>query len=336
MCDPQTFLKKLAFLIAREGMVAELLADEKLAFKFFLGSAEEPLLKTFAANVGDAYQNDLSFDGTTGKKRSEQVQLTTEIHLYEMLARRDDGPATLRSAKKLLGELLGWMLGGSQGQDTMDRLVTMPGGHPRPAAVNPDGSLVLAICQDSPSNVLGLADIDPWECPTAGFGHLFHEGSYETNIKVPKGPLFEQVRGAFNLPAPDVKLTERGETMAMSPVSRTHMAINREGAAWRLYDLGSSNGTILRRHMKNGASVLIIAGIGKGNERFCPPDFFDAPGDAALLKNRDDVLILKPGTGFAIQEDDEICLGFLLAKKRRRLEIAPLEGSIFLRVLSAS
>lgn len=331
--DWQSYCNRpLAYLIARDGAVARIMGDAGLARRFFLGSDANSGAAVFVDSLGEAYLADLDLASIENDGRVEDAQNTASMYLERAVASRGNPQVCLKDTRILLAYLLNWTLGGTLGQKDWEDgggTIIIDDNPPRPSQKNE--GLVIAVAQGTPRNVLGKADVDPFLYDAVGFGHAFRTGTRETNVKVRGDLVIPLVSGVFNLPAAGVETRPDGKTMSQSTVSRRHALLNSEGGKWKLYDLGSSNGTVICRAMGMGQKGFVIVGAGKRYAEL--QRLAGSIDEAATVPNIGNAVVVPSGTGCEVYEDDYIYLGFEIGENRRGHTIVPTADGVILHVL---
>lgn len=176
--------------------------------------------------------------------------------------------------------------------------------------------------------------ISPLKDGVIGIGHCFEagtravpfgEGTDSRRWSVPfEGREYNAVRGVFAFPKRKAGgVNKDGEKISDDPVSRYHCVLvySERKRLWQLFDLETSNGTLVKRTDEVGSEFFLIAGLGANNKN-AVYEVVGVPAGKIPLE----VIAERTGAGIGddaadfascgvpVREGDEICLGFRIVE----------------------
>lgn len=250
-----------------------------LLWHFFFDEATDTEIEEFVAALKDALIHDAAVTGS-----SEYVASTARAYVVKRLltsaaARGDDWDRVLEHA---LGLMLCWMFDVECADDESvaianDGLLT--GGGVAPSRKKPKAGRVLsfdAYIVDGPARI-DLEEgrelrVHPWLRPRVGIGHAFEKDECR-QLGCRRAEFSgEKAWGAMNLPGQQECLALGANGRAQDPVSREHALLLYAGSepqgkekGWLVFDLASTNGTLIVRSNADGSMSNVIAGFGANN-----------------------------------------------------------------------
>lgn len=325
------------------------------SFFFTEGTSEEA--REFVLNLREVLENDSKAMGKDDFLLREARISLVLFNLNEALSAKKEGKDSSAVLSQTIKYLLSW-LQVEEGEDASSEraergIITGGGEHfaveeeDAPVKKKPRGLIIRASRVMSKGRMEPLDQIEvinPLEKGVVGFGHLFtinggkpipFSKASECRRKNLPG-IFAGVKSAYgivNLPAQQVDNKSRKpdeELRALDSISRYHCILvsNVFDGGWRLFDLGSSNGTLVIRKGENGAVSKTIAGLGENNRRECinlniavddrgnpisPIEGFKQRTGAIIrTADEDGNLMDSYQAGVALSQNDEIWLGFAL------------------------
>ena len=177
--------------------------------------------------------------------------------------------------------------------------------------------------------------ISPLKDGVIGIGHCFEagtravpfgEGTDSRRWSVSfEGKVYSAARGVFAFPKRKVGgVNKDGEKISDDPVSRYHCVLvySERKRLWQLFDLETSNGTLVKRTDEVGSESFLIAGLGANNKNAVYEVVGVPAGKISLeaIAERTGAGIGDDAADFAscgvpVKEGDEICLGFRIVEK---------------------
>lgn len=250
-----------------------------LLWHFFFDEATDTEIEEFVAALKDALIHDAAVTGS-----SEYVASTARAYVVKRLlasaaARGDDWDRALEHA---LGLMLCWMFDVECADDESVALANdglLTGGGVAPSRKKPKAGRVLsfdAYIVDGPARI-GLEEgrelrVHPWLRPRVGIGHAFEKDECR-QLGCRRAEFSgEKAWGAMNLPGQQECLALGANGRAQDPVSREHALLLYAGSepqgkekGWLVFDLASTNGTLIVRSNADGSMSNVIAGFGANN-----------------------------------------------------------------------
>ncbi len=250
-----------------------------LLWHFFFDEATDTEIEEFVAALKDALIHDAAVTGS-----SEYVASTARAYVVKRLlasaaARGDDWDRALEHA---LGLMLCWMFDVECADDESVALANdglLTGGGVAPSRKKPKVGRVLsfdAYIVDGPVRI-GLEEgrelrVHPWLRPRVGIGHAFEKDECRQLGCRRVEFSGEKAWGAMNLPGQQECLALGANGRAQDPVSREHALLLYAGSepqgkekGWLVFDLASTNGTLIVRSNADGSMSNVIAGFGANN-----------------------------------------------------------------------
>lgn len=250
-----------------------------LLWHFFFDEATDTEIEEFVAALKDALIHDAAVTGS-----SEYVASTARAYVVKRLlasaaARGDDWDRALEHA---LGLMLCWMFDVECADDESVALANdglLTGGGVAPSRKKPKAGRVLsfdAYIVDGPARI-DLEEgrelrVHPWLRPRVGIGHAFEKDECR-QLGCRRAEFSgEKAWGAMNLPGQQECLALGANGRAQDPVSREHALLLYAGSepqgkekGWLVFDLASTNGTLIVRSNADGSMSNVIAGFGANN-----------------------------------------------------------------------
>lgn len=250
-----------------------------LLWHFFFDEATDTEIEEFVAALKDALIHDAAVTGS-----SEYVASTARAYVVKRLlasaAARGDGWD--RALEHALGLMLCWMFDVECADDESVALATdglLTGGGVAPSRKKPKAGRVLsfdAYIVDGPARI-DLEEgrelrVHPWLRPRVGIGHAFEKDECR-QLGCRRAEFSgEKAWGAMNLPGQQECLALGANGRAQDPVSREHALLLYAGSepqgkekGWLVFDLASTNGTLIVRSNADGSMSNVIAGFGANN-----------------------------------------------------------------------
>ena len=303
-----------------------------LLWHFFFDEATDTEIEEFVAALKDALIHDAAVTGS-----SEYVASTARAYVVKRLlasaAARGDGWD--RALEHALGLMLCWMFDVECADDESVALANdglLTGGGVAPSRKKPKAGRVLsfdAYIVDGPARI-DLEEgrelrVHPWLRPRVGIGHAFEKDECR-QLGCRRAEFSgEKAWGAMNLPGQQECLALGANGRAQDPVSREHALLLYAGSepqgkekGWLVFDLASTNGTLIVRSNADGSMSNVIAGFGANNYADARALSFGpaCAGDELLLREvarRAGAAVQMRGTciipgdtlvfGFAVMED---------------------------------
>lgn len=196
--------------------------------------------------------------------------------------------------------------------------------------------LAIGIYDEGKRDVVKLKEvvISPLKDGVIGIGHCFEAGTRAVPFgkgtdsrrwSVPfEGKAYSAARGVFAFPKRKVGgVNKDGEKISDDPVSRYHCVLvySERKRLWQLFDLETSNGTLVKRTDDVGSESFLIAGLGSNNKN-AVYEVVGVPAGKIPLE----VIAERTGAGIGddagdfascgapVKEGDEICLGFRIVE----------------------
>ena len=250
-----------------------------LLWHFFFDEATDTEIEEFVAALKDALIHDAAVTGS-----SEYVASTARAYVVKRLltsaaVRGDDWDRVLEHA---LGLMLCWMFDVECADDESVALANdglLTGGGVAPSRKKPKAGRVLsfdAYIVDGPAHI-DLEEgrelrVHPWLRPRVGIGHAFEKDEYR-QLGCRRAEFSgEKSWGVMNLPGQQECLALGANGRAQDPVSREHALLLYAGSepqgkekGWLVFDLASTNGTLIVRSNADGSMSNVIAGFGANN-----------------------------------------------------------------------
>lgn len=250
-----------------------------LLWHFFFDEATDTEIEEFVAALKDALIHDAAVTGS-----SEYVASTARAYVVKRLlasaAARGDGWD--RALEHALGLMLCWMFDVECADDESVALANdglLTGGGVAPSRKKPKAGRVLsfdAYIVDGPARI-DLEEgrelrVHPWLRPRVGIGHAFEKDECR-QLGCRRAEFSgEKAWGAMNLPGQQECLALGANGRAQDPVSREHALLLYAGSepqgkekGWLVFDLASTNGTLIVRSNADGSMSNVIAGFGANN-----------------------------------------------------------------------
>lgn len=259
------------------------LAEEGLLWQFFFEEGMPGEVDEFCAELKEALEHDAAATGVRAHGESAARAYSVEKLLRRAALCEGDSRSCLERAMRLM---LSWMFGLEAEDDeaaalARDGLSTGGGAQAsQGGGSSADGSSVALAFDASLVNggvrtyleQGGIVRVHPWTRPLVGVGHLFEKDV--RRIVGGRRADFEgrEACGAINLPGQreDARCAgaDSSDMRAEDPISREHALFEYSaGAGWRVFDLASSNGTLVVKPDRdgNGSDSYVIAGFGANN-----------------------------------------------------------------------
>lgn len=250
-----------------------------LLWHFFFDEATDTEIEEFVAALKDALIHDAAVTGS-----SEYVASTARAYVVKRLltsaAVRGDGWD--RALEHALGLMLCWMFDVECADDESVALANdglLTGGGVAPSRKKPKAGRVLsfdAYIVDGPARI-DLEEgrelrVHPWLRPRVGIGHAFEKDECR-QLGCRRAEFSgEKSWGVMNLPGQQECLALGANGRAQDPVSREHALLLYAGSepqgkekGWLVFDLASTNGTLIVRSNADGSMSNVIAGFGANN-----------------------------------------------------------------------
>lgn len=250
-----------------------------LLWHFFFDEATDAEIEEFVAALKDALIHDAAVTGS-----SEYVASTARAYVVKRLlvsaAARGDGWD--RALENALSLMLCWMFDVECADDESVALANdglLTGGGAAPSRKKPKAGRVLsfdAYIVDGPARI-DLEEgrelrVHPWLRPRVGIGHAFEKDECR-QLGCRRAEFSgEKAWGAMNLPGQQECLALGANGRAQDPVSREHALLLYAGSepqgkekGWLVFDLASTNGTLIVRSNADGSMSNVIAGFGANN-----------------------------------------------------------------------
>ena len=250
-----------------------------LLWHFFFDEATDTEIEEFASALKDALIHDAAVTGASGYISSTARAYTVK-RLLAAAAARDDGWAC--KLEHALCLMLCWMLDIECADDESVALAQeglLTGGGAAPSPAKPKAGQVLAFDAFIVDGVVRNAleegrelHVHPWLRPRAGIGHAFEKDEPHKLGSRRKEFAGEEAWGVLNLPGQQECLAGGTDGRAQDPISREHALLLHAGSepqgkarGWHVFDLASSNGTLIVRTNADGSVSNVIVGFGANN-----------------------------------------------------------------------
>lgn len=324
-----------------------------LLWHFFFDEATDTEIEEFVAALKDALIHDAAVTGS-----SEYVASTARAYVVKRLlasaaARGDGWDCALEHA---LGLMLCWMFDIERADDESVALANdglLTGGGVAPSRKKPKAGRVLsfdAYIVDGPARI-DLEEgrelrVHPWLRPRVGIGHAFEKDECR-QLGCRRAEFSgEKAWGAMNLPGQQECLALGANGRAQDPVSREHALLLYAGSepqgkekGWLVFDLASTNGTLIVRSNADGSMSNVIAGFGANNYADARALSFGpaCAGDELLLREvarRAGAAVQMLGT--CIMPGDTLVFGFAVMEDANGVvSFGARNGALCLRVREA-
>lgn len=250
-----------------------------LLWHFFFDEATETEIEEFASALKDALIHDAAVTGASEYISSTARAYTVKRLLAAAAAREDGWACKLEHALRLM---LCWMLDIERADDESVALAQeglLTGGGAAPSPAKPKAGQVLAFDAFIVDGVVRNAleegrelHVHPWLRPRAGIGHAFEKDEPHKLGSRRKEFAGEEAWGVLNLPGQQECLAGGTDGRAQDPISREHALLLHAGSepqgkarGWHVFDLASSNGTLIVRTNADGSVSNVIVGFGANN-----------------------------------------------------------------------
>ena len=324
-----------------------------LLWHFFFDEATDTEIEEFVAALKDALIHDAAVTGS-----SEYVASTARAYVVKRLltsaaVRGDDWDRALEHA---LGLMLCWMFDVECADDESVALANdglLTGGGVAPSRKKPKAGRVLsfdAYIVDGPAHI-DLEEgrelrVHPWLRPRVGIGHAFEKDECR-QLGCRRAEFSgEKSWGVMNLPGQQECLALGANGRAQDPVSREHALLLYAGSepqgkekGWLVFDLASTNGTLIVRSNADGSVSNVIAGFGANNYADARALSFGpaCAGDELLLREvvrRAGAVVQMRGT--CIMPGDTLVFGFAVMEDANGVvSFGARNGALCLRVREA-
>lgn len=250
-----------------------------LLWHFFFDEATDTEIEEFASALKDALIHDAAVTGASGYISSTARAYTVKRLLAAAASREDGWACKLEHALCLM---LCWMLDIERADDESVALAQeglLTGGGAAPSPAKPKAGQALAFNAFIVDGVVRNAleegrelHVHPWLRPRAGIGHAFEKDEPHKLGSRRKEFAGEEAWGVLNLPGQQECLAGGTDGRAQDPVSREHALLLHAGSkpqgkarGWLVFDLASSNGTLIVRSNADGSVSNVIVGFGSNN-----------------------------------------------------------------------
>lgn len=324
-----------------------------LLWHFFFDEATETEIEEFVSALKDALIHDAAVTGS-----SEYVASTARAYVVKRLltsaAGRGDGWD--RALEHALGLMLCWIFDVECADDESVALANdglLTGGGVAPSRKKSKAGRVLsfdAYIVDGPARI----DIEegrelrvhPWLRPRVGIGHAFEKDECRQLGCRRVEFSGEEAWGALNLPGQQECLALGANGRAQDPVSREHAFLLYAGSdsqkkekGWLVFDLASTNGTLIVRSNADGSMSNVIVGFGANNYVDARTLSFGSAcaGDELLLRE----VARRAGAavqmhGACIMPGDTLVFGFAVVEDANGVvSFGARNGALCLRVCEA-
>lgn len=250
-----------------------------LLWHFFFDEATDIEVEEFATALKDALIHDATATGTSEYTVSTARAYTVK-RLLAAAAARDDGWAC--KLEHALCLMLCWMLDIERADDesmTLAQEGLITGGGAAPSPAKPKAGQMLAFDAFIVDGVVRNAleegrelHVHPWLRPRVGIGHAFEKNKPRKLGHRREELAGEEAWGVMNLPGQQECLAGGADGRAQDPVSREHALLLYAGSesqgqarGWLVFDLASSNGTLIVRSNADGSVSNVVVGFGTNN-----------------------------------------------------------------------
>lgn len=324
-----------------------------LLWHFFFDEATDTEIEEFVAALKDALIHDAAVTGS-----SEYVASTARAYVVKRLlasaaVRGDDWDRVL---EHVLGLMLCWMFDVECADDESVALANdglLTGGGVAPSRKKPKAGRVLsfdAYIVDGPARI-DLEEgrelrVHPWLRPRVGIGHAFEKDECR-QLGCRRAEFSgEKAWGAMNLPGQQECLALGANGRAQDPVSREHALLlyaesepQGKEKGWLVFDLASTNGTLIVRSNADGSMSNVVAGFGANNYADARALSFGpaCAGDELLLRE----VVRRAGAvvqmrGACIMPGDTLVFGFAVVEDANGVvSFGARNGALCLRVREA-
>lgn len=324
-----------------------------LLWHFFFDEATDTEIEEFVAALKDALIHDAAVTGS-----SEYVASTARAYVVKRLlaSAAAHGDGWDRALEHALSLMLCWMFDVECADDESVALANdglLTGGGVAPSRKKPKAGRVLsfdAYIVDGPARI-GLEEgrelrVHPWLRPRVGIGHAFEKDECR-QLGCRRAEFSgEKAWGAMNLPGQQECLAFGANGRAQDPVSREHALLLYAGSepqgkekGWLVFDLASTNGTLIVRSNADGSMSNVIAGFGANNYADARALSFGTAcaGDELLLREaarRAGAAVQMRGT--CIMPGDTLVFGFAVMEDANGVvSFGARNGALCLRVREA-
>lgn len=324
-----------------------------LLWHFFFDEATDTEIEEFVAALKDALIHDAAVTGS-----SEYVASTARAYVVKRLltSAAAHGDGWDRALEHALGLMLCWMFDVECADDESVALANdglLTGGGVAPSRKKPKAGRVLsfdAYIVDGPARI-DLEEgrelrVHPWLRPRVGIGHAFEKDECR-QLGCRRAEFSgEEAWGAMNLPGQQECLALGANGRAQDPVSREHALLLYAGSepqgkekGWLVFDLVSTNGTLIVRSNADGSMSNVIAGFGVNNYADARSLSFGpaCAGDELLLREvarRAGAAVQMRGT--CIMPGDTLVFGFAVMEDANGVvSFGARNGALCLRVREA-
>ena len=232
-----------------------------------------------ATALKDALIHDATATGASEYTASTARAYTVKRLLAAAAARDDGWACKLEHALRLM---LCWMLDIERADDESMALAQeglLTGGGAAPSPAKPKAGQMLAFDAFIVDGVVRNAleegrelHVHPWLRPRVGIGHAFEKNKPRKLGHRREELAGEEAWGVMNLPGQQECLAGCADGRAQDPVSREHALLLYAGSesqgqahGWLVFDLASSNGTLIVRSNADGSASNVIVGFGTNN-----------------------------------------------------------------------
>ena len=250
-----------------------------LLWHFFFDEATDTEIEEFASALKDALIHDAAVTGASEYISSTARAYTVKRLLAAAAARKDGWACKLEHALRLM---LCWMLDIERADDESVALAQeglLTGGGAAPSPAKPKAGQMLAFDAFIVDGVVRNAleegrelHVHPWLRPRTGIGHAFEKDEPHKLGSRRKEFAGEEAWGVLNLPGQQECLAGGTDGRAQDPISREHALLLHAGSepkgkarGWLVFDLASSNGTLIVRSNADGSVTNVIVGFGANN-----------------------------------------------------------------------
>ena len=338
---PEEFANALDVYLKEKEMMIEGLDDTVKSFKKCIWAYNE--LTGRERITGKARKTQRCEDDADGKSVGEEVFKEKIVDPILNQCLRYLSP---EERNKRLDKKLGMVTGGGVPGGCVGEGVAM--GLPKLA-------LTIGIFDDCKQDVIKPKEvvISPLKDGVIGIGHCFEagvrmvpfgEGTDSRRWSVPfEGKAYSAARGVFAFPKRKVGgVNKDGEKISDDPVSRYHCVLvySERNRLWQLFDLETSNGTLVKRTDEVGSESFLIAGLGANNKN-AVYEVVGVPAGKIPLEAiaectgadiGDDVADFA-SCGVSVKEGDEICLGFRIVENEDgSLGLGPRNKSCIIKI----
>lgn len=262
------------------------LADEGMLWHFFFDEGTPEEVREFCDELASALEHDSAAVGKRAYGESEARAYVVE-KLLRAAMRRGDGCSSY--LERALSLMLSWMFGLALADDesaalARDGLVTGGGaragesaesgeGHSEPSPVLAFDASLMANGERTYLEAGGIVRVHPWMRPRIGIGHLFEKDALRSVGGRRDEFAGVDAWGVIDLPGQKEGPLEPGcafgrQARAQDPISREHALFEYgAGTGWKVFDMASSNGTLVVKPdpKGSGSCSYVVAGFGANN-----------------------------------------------------------------------